>query len=247
MGRLGFHGFDQKEYTCENSHGWSRIDRIYSDLHAAHWLCNASYCTRLEHTRHLSDHSPVSFGIKSKPRKRRNLVPTWVAFDEDFENEVKNELEYLADRKRADLNTDLNALHQHDLLKDAIRNASKYIKRKSANAVAATTTHRLACTLSFIRAVETNDKLHAGKLKKKYHRLEYGTQMPSKSGSWYGELKEHAVELMRNEIGDRVQEVKSAKNTAPLEIYERRKKGFARQLKMLMPAGSSPELAIIKD
>ena len=92
------------------SHGWSRIDRTYLDLHAAHWLYNSSFCTRLEHTRHLSDHSPVSFGIKKRPRKRSNMVPTWFASDEDFAAEVKNELEYLVGR--VEHNTDLNAM-QH--------------------------------------------------------------------------------------------------------------------------------------
>jgi endonuclease/exonuclease/phosphatase family metal-dependent hydrolase len=247
VSQRGFHEFEQREYTCENSHGWSRIDRIYSDLHAAHWLCNSSFCTRLEHTRHLSDHSPISFGIKDKPRKLSNAVPTWVAFDGEFENEVEDELKYLTDRKRAELKADLDAQQHLDLLKAAIRNASKYIKRKSTKSIAATTTHKLACTLSFIRAVETGDKPQADRLKNKYHKLEYGEVMPCRSGCWYKELKEHAIELMRSEIGDRVKELKSVKSTTPLEIYERRKKGIARQLKMLIPAGNSPEIAIIKD
>ena len=175
------------------------------------------------------------------------MVPTWVAFDEGFEKEVEDELEHLVNRKRAESKSDLGAQQHLDLLETAIRNASKYIRRKSTNTIAATTTHKLACTLSFIRAVEKGDKPQADRLKNKYHRLEYGRMMPCRSGSWYKELKEHAVELMRSEIGDRVLELKAARNTTPLEIYERRKKSIARQLMTLIPAGSSPEIDIIKD
>jgi endonuclease/exonuclease/phosphatase family metal-dependent hydrolase len=247
VGQRGLHEFEQPEYTCENSHGWSRIDRIYSDLHAAHWLCSSSFCTRLDHSRHLSDHSPISFGIKDTPRKCSNTVPTWVAFDDEFGNEVKDELEYLTKRRIAEHGTEPDAMQKLDNLKTAIRNASKYVKRKSANAVAATTTHKLACTLSFIRATEKGDLAQAERMKRKYRRLDHGLQTPLRSTCWYKELKEHAVELMRSEIGDRVQELKSVKSTTPLEIYERRKISITRQLKMLIPAGSSSEIAIIKD
>ena len=32
---LGVHEFQQPAYTCETSHGWSRIDRAYTDIHSA--------------------------------------------------------------------------------------------------------------------------------------------------------------------------------------------------------------------
>ena len=51
--------FEQEHFTCEHSHGWSRIDRIYTDLHAANLLCSSSFCTFLTHPRLLSDHSPI--------------------------------------------------------------------------------------------------------------------------------------------------------------------------------------------
>lgn len=27
------HEYEQNRYTCENSHGWSRIDRVYTSMH----------------------------------------------------------------------------------------------------------------------------------------------------------------------------------------------------------------------
>ena len=55
------------------------------------------------------------------------------------------------------------------------------------------------------------------------------------------------MELTRNDIGERVRELRQTKANLPAEIYERRKHGISRQLKKLLPAGTNNELSIVKD
>ena len=93
--QMGFSEFEQTGFTCENSHGWSRIDRIYSDLHKASWLNVTSHCSTLEHPRHWSDHCPISFGARHNKKDKRDSVPSWVASHEQVESEVAVSLKYL--------------------------------------------------------------------------------------------------------------------------------------------------------
>ena len=56
------------------------------------------------------------------------------------------------------------AMARLSLLKDAIRDTAKYIKNKEKDKEATTIAHRLASTLSFIRAIECGDMGLAQKL-----------------------------------------------------------------------------------
>ena len=243
----GFREFHQPHYSCENSHGWSRIDRVYSDLHAANLLTVQSFCNLLEHRRNLSDHSPISFGMKAKRAKKDGSIPTWVVTHDKFANEVQEELEFLSRRYQDKFRCEPDAFHQLEMLKAAIRSAAKYIRKLSADVVAETCAHKLACTIGFIRAVESGHMEEAARLQKKYPRLQFDNFPFCRTSNWYKHVKDHAVELMHSSIGGRVQELRQAKTSLPAEIYQRRKKCIARQLKRLLPAGTTNEISIIKD
>ena len=93
--------FEQSSYTCENSHGWSRIDRVYTSMHQADMLSRKTFCATVDHPRHLSDHSPVCFGVQRPARGGARQVPSWIATHPDFEEEVKSAMDF-ACRRYAD-------------------------------------------------------------------------------------------------------------------------------------------------
>ena len=80
----------------------------------------------------MSDRAPISFGIKQLQRKQHDSVPAWVAFDADFAEEVRLEMEYLTQRRCEQKDADLNAYEQLDILEMAILNASTYVRKKTS-------------------------------------------------------------------------------------------------------------------
>ena len=239
--------FEQPHFTCEHSHGWSRIDRVYTDLHKANLLCHDTFCTLLTYPRHLSDHSPVSFGMKDKPRRSKDSIPSWVATDTSFEDEVRLQMDYLSECHRKTTGTEPSSLQQLEMLKQGIQSAAKYTRKKAHKALAQTSSHRLACTLSFIKAVEAGNEQQASRMQKRYNRLHRDLGTFSRTSQWYKEVKEHAVELMHIDVSDRVRELKQTRASLASEVYERKKATISRQLKRLLPAGASNDISIIKD
>eukprot|EP00973_Karenia_brevis_P023510 3237688-Karenia_brevis.AAC.1 len=63
LGRTKLSEFEQQEYTCESSHGWSRIDRAYTNMHAADFNVMKCACNLLHHPSHLSDHKPITIRV----------------------------------------------------------------------------------------------------------------------------------------------------------------------------------------
>lgn len=67
MALKGLREFSQTRYTCESSFGWSRIDKMYTNIQVADILTTNAACCLLPHPRHMSDHSPVSFSMTKMP------------------------------------------------------------------------------------------------------------------------------------------------------------------------------------
>ena len=203
----GLREFQQHRFTCESSFGWSRIDRIYSDVHSANLIGMHSACGILEHRRRLSDHSPVSFELsyRKKPPKK-DIIPPWIVHHEEFAQEVERNLSFFAQRNQQGQNNPIDELSS---LKTAIKEASNYIRKRCDRLTAVTEGHKLACTISFIRAVETRQWVEAKRLQGKYSELgRQEVQEGIRNTEWFSQIKEHAVELMHKDIGDRIIELK---------------------------------------
>ena len=150
--------FEQTEFTCENSHGWSRIDRVYTSLHPAVIATMSTGCTAIDYPRKLSDHRPLSFFFRRFPQRTTNPVPPWITEHPDFTRYVEAEYE------RRTCETSMTPFEMLDELKDSIRIVSKRLIKEVRRMTAQTVAHQLSVTLSFIRAAETNDLGRAKKL-----------------------------------------------------------------------------------
>ena len=76
---LGFHELTQDSFTYYHTIALSKIDRIYSNHHAATQLDSNYHCSVLKHHKNLSKHCPVSFGRICSGRSFGNVYGQVVA------------------------------------------------------------------------------------------------------------------------------------------------------------------------
>jgi hypothetical protein len=222
--RWGFNEFEQDRYTCENSHGWSKIDRICTDLHKANLLNSVSHCSTMEHPRHLSDHCPVTFGVRSKRNTNADFIPNWVASHDNFEAEVQISLRFLKQQYIEDNSgKSPTPVDELCLLKSAIREASNAVRAGSAQKIAETTAHKLALTLSFIRLVESGNYSKAKSLQARYGKLCCGMSASTTRSAEFKDIKNHAVDLIHIDIDERARELNTMRHGLAEEVYKRRK------------------------
>ena len=148
--------FAQEGFTCENSFGWSRIDRIYTNLHSADLILMKTVCHVISHPRYLSDHTPLSMTISRPAGNYKKPIPVWVTEDIRFKSEFVGELETRCFLHKQKHGHDPTPFERFSLIKESAIAASKYIMRCCRGSVAKTAAHRLAGCLSFIKAI--NDR-----------------------------------------------------------------------------------------
>ena len=152
-----------------------------------------------------------------------NRVPTWIASDEAFKDEVRGAVQALEEFHRETTGKEPTSTEALAILKEAIRDAADYIRHKNRRRLAETTSHKLACTIAFIRAVERQDTENAVKMQQTYARLQHEITPQTSKSQWFAAVKDHAVELMRVDVRDRARELKQAQSSMPHEIYDSRK------------------------
>ena len=89
--------------------------------------------------------------------------------------------------------------------------------------IADTTAHKLATAIGFIRAIDSGQTNKAQTRANKYERLNPPNWLGNlPTSDWFGSIKKHAVELMHEDVGERVRELKKVKASLPQSIYERK-------------------------
>ena len=237
----------QNNFTCENSYGWSRIGRAYTNLHLADLQVLRCSCNVLDHPRHLSDHRPISIVFAmTRKKKRSSTIPRWATEHEAFSKELEDELEarckdFQRREKRAP-----SVFEKLRLFKESAHAASGYVRRRCKDMIASTTEHKLAVHLSFLRALHEADFTRARALQRRCSEL---SGVPIGEGmlepTAFQNIKDKTVELMQTDIRERAEELKKIRNQLPEEIYEHRKRGIANTLKRMLPAGTSEMAAMI--
>ena len=239
--------FSQDEFTCENSYGWSRIDRLYTNLHAADLCILHSACNLLDHPRHLSDHKPVSLHISPREAQSKiKHIPGWVTEHASFKQELVDEYDARRDDFERRERRTPTAFEKLDIFKESAHRVAKYIRRICSSLVANTLEHKLAVSLSFLRAAHANDTLKAIALQKKCAELQRIDLSNGRvNASDLRQIKDLTVEWMRSDIRARAEELRKVKNSLPETIYEQRKKGLMTTLKSMAPGGSSDIAAMV--
>ena len=241
--------FEHDGFTCENSSGWSRIDRLYTNLHTADVCSMRCACNLLEHPRHLSDHRPVSMRISGgEKHNRAKTIPRWVTEHEKYKAELLDEFiarcgDFERLRKRPP-----TAFENLEILKKSAHKTASYIRRLCDSQVADTTAHKLAVGMSFLRAVRSSNLERAKQLQNKcveLHQFKI-TEDFVHTQDFIG-VMDSIVAWMKSDIQVRADELKRLRASLPETIYEQRKKGVLASLKSMAPGGCGDIAAMMDE
>ena len=220
--------------TCESSFAYSRIDRVYSNIDAASSLCFDTFCQLVEHPRHLSDHSPLIFGIRSRKKSTEKPIPCWVIkhpwFDEEFSDALDFYLKSAGD----------SAFGRMTAVKHAAKDAAKCVMRACRGHVAYSVQEKLSCCITFVRALFDGNYTLANKLKSRCDTLKHAHVGPGfQSTDSFASIKAAIVDFSQTSIRERIIELKALKGKLPDYCYERRKESISDMLRKLAPGTSA--------
>ena len=237
----GIEEWQQPEFTCETGLVFSRIDRVYSSLHAIHNLADLIYCAVLSRRSQLSDHWPISFGLRHGGKGNRSSIPSWVVNHPLFGEEVFAEYQYRVQGRTMDA---LSALH---CFKEAAKTACKYIRGVSREHPATTIEERISASMGFMRALKCGDAVSAQRFQRIYFRLQDVQVSPTVfSSPEFRSLQDHVLELAHTSVKERIDHLKAVREELPDFIYSQRKENILRSLKRMLP-GSSGRVCAVKD
>jgi len=242
--------FAQPMHTCESSFGWSRIDRVFSNIHPADLATMTSSCHLLSHPRFMSDHSPVSFRVAARRRSKQFVsVPAWTVTHPEYKAELEGEFRFLCESARHDSpDGRISSMQKLSLLKKAAANAARHIRNLCADSIASCTSHRLACTMAFIKFVHDNDLEGAKAMQKKYVKLrEVQVAANVKTSAAFIRIKDLAVELMQIDVKERAEGMQKLERSLPREQVQRKQTKIQSSLRRLTPGGSAEIGAVLRE
>ena len=149
---IGFHELEQEHFTYEGGRAFSRIDRVYSNMHTFNQLDCTMFCDALPWCKGLSDHRPIRFGRQTRSSKKNFLfkkLPDWTLENENWSGWVWEELTKLEGRHD---NEDAFRTLKH--LKQAMYAASRKVKQAQQTQIATTLGAQLSVTMGLLRAAE---------------------------------------------------------------------------------------------
>ena len=229
----------QPYHTCETGICFSRIDRIYSSLHAASIFLLDTSCVALDQEPELSDHRPVSCFFRRRVRSQSTSVPSWVVDHPAFGEEVFAEYHYRIRSAPGD------GFSRLAVFKDSVRCACKYIKHVKHSQPAQTVQDKLSACVAFVRALHDHDLRAARKYQSIYPYLRsVDIDEEPLSSIAFTELKNHIIELGHTSVKDRVEELKTVKRQLPDSVYQQRKQNILSLLRKMLLGQSSGIVAI---
>ena len=202
-----FQEFEQPLFTCRNSHGLSRIDRIYTSLSPLLFNLLGTACNLNPISAALSDHFFLS--AKFFELSSSNSIPSWVskgkAFGEFAKEELKLDATKLDDGDplkeiSSKLGDPLEALLA---VQEVFRSAAGYVRKDTKGKAPESTRHKLVIVSSFMRALVNGNVECAMQIRSRYSKLA-GVDVHNWSGSHaFLEVQAHYTELIQREAQER--------------------------------------------
>jgi len=181
---------DQAGFTCRHSHGYSKIDKVFSNMHLGEGVAMEIACNTLSHPVYLSDHHPVGIRFQQR-RPAGGKVANWIAEQPGFENEVFGYLDGNVIPARCHVNP-FGYLME---VKNAIYKAASFFKHKSSIEPAISLEHRMNVTANFIRSMMAQDLASARRFQTSYAFLTSVDVKKCCEGAQYVEILDHFVDL----------------------------------------------------
>jgi len=240
------HEWEQGHFTCEAGGARSRIDRFYCNQHLSLQLDRSCSCSALEWDKATSVHRPISFARRSASHTNKSSTqitqadvsrPGWA-------DEVEKHFLHLC---QIDGGAH-NAIRRLVLFKDAIRDVTDNHRGETpSTGEAISPDDKLGYTMSCLRHIERHNEQGMQKCARAYPKLRdwiyEGTNFTIAATNII-QLRNHAIELAREQIQEQIQSLNSAEAT--VEDRSRTKDSILQRLKRLSP-GESTSLDALQD
>ena len=236
----------QDEPTHEGPVTYGRLDRVYVNQSVAEQLDRRVYAAALPWTA-LSHHRPLAFGRDSKPVRAPldKPIPEDVVADERWPLQVSAEFHDLL----AFAGEEDNPMVRLRLLKVAMRTVAARLLDERSTESSARRQNPLQVTMAALRRLERRGLVDFPALCAKYPYL--GSLLPADLRQHDPTrclqlLREHAVELARQDALDALQRLHDELPSLNPEMAQRRRSQVLLQLKRIAP-GRSTALAAVLD
>lgn len=233
----GFEELFQEEMTHECDSAFSRIDRIYSNQHAAETIDRELRAAALEWRRDLSNHRPVFASRRLPDKSNAGLKPitTDIYTHRDFVRRVKLEWQ-----ERLAGSPDLSGLGRLKMLKAVMRDVGMGLARDQTGLrAAADDEDRLGVVMRYLRAAEQRCPSAVSRCLVRYPRIAELVANPyafeDNLSQSLRALRDHAVELARGIALARLQAAQDGAEDGDMAEVSRRRKQGARLLYKLAP------------
>ena len=208
---FGFAEWRQEHYTCDIKSGRSRIDRAYCNQHVCFQLNKSCSVAALDWAKHLSSHRPISFERRSAEGRTitSKVVDNKVIHQEGWLQRVIQE--FFAEIERN--GGARSGLQDLASLKKAIRTVSDRMATESKDAASEQKEDKVGWTIKCAMAVEAANVTKARMCVRNYPKLSEWAglgEVISRSARGIQALRNHAVELVRQEAEDELRELEDA-------------------------------------
>lgn len=156
--------FEQPDFTCRHSFGWSKIDKMFNNFHHARLANYELRCNTIRNPTQLSDHYPISAGIKQSGKSGCKF-PDWVLAAENFNEEFYGFLGF------GEVDPCADPFESYQQTVQAGYQAAKFVTFEQKTRQPETTAHKLAITANYIKAKESGNMVRVGELQTIYPYL----------------------------------------------------------------------------
>ena len=219
----GLFELQQEEFTRRGGTSFSRLDRVYTNIHVADQLDRILICDAMPWCPHLSDHRPVRFARTRSSRKHsasKNLAP-WTIDHEHWSAWV-----WEGYTRRTGVCNEVDPFAALQVLKDAMHEASQRVRRSWETVLATTLSSQLNATMSFLRAAEMRNTFTAKRCAEAFPKLAEiadpsDTDLRLKTAM--EKVRDLAVELATQEALQRQDALAHGANNFPEEVKRTRR------------------------
>ncbi|CAK0851772.1 unnamed protein product [Prorocentrum cordatum] len=232
----GLQDMYQAHFTCDSSQARPRIDRIYTNMHLVDQLHRHCSSAALQWCENLSCHRHLAFSRRRSARRSGSTIPLPTAPMDDPDWLPRARREYaalLAADQRA-----MQPLGRLLLMKEAMRQVTTTMNAMSQAAAAVTTEDKLGWAMSFLRAADevnlprTSARAQAHAL---LAALADAGNPTLRTSSDTRVLREHIVELARQDITDDLAALQADTSTEYQHHKARPKENILVKLRRLLP------------
>ncbi len=229
----------QDHHTFASSLSFSRIDRIYTNLHPAIHMFHELFAHVLDKVVGVSDHYPVLFGIRAAGKHSQiQRLPSWLVRHPCFAKNFQEMWEWNCDCHKHERGKG-NPFDWLMKFKSCARQAGKITKRQLQSMSPRCLEEKIAIIGSFIASTLRNDDIRAHQVASRLDSLKDGAGNPLTVGSAaFNALLDEYLENTHRQIQTEMQSLQDKKHQLTKFEVAQRKNHLWKRLQRMLPGNS---------